>query len=139
MGRYSYVSDGVRVRTETKTEITRYIGPHFEVTVAITNGQVLTTTKYYDFGGQRIAVRQVVGPSQTLSYLHGDHLGSTSVTTNNSGASTNSVRYYAYGGQRSGNLLVMPIDPTCTGQKLDRGTGRPSSCVQPWLMLPYVS
>jgi len=121
--RYSYDADGVRVRKETKTEVTRYIGPHFEVTVAITNSQVLTTTKYYDFGGQRIAVRQVVGANQTLSYLHGDHLGSTSVTTNNSGAKTNDVRYYAYGGQRSGNLLALPTDHTFTGQKLDSGAG----------------
>ena len=121
--RYSYDADGARVRKETKTEITRYIGPHFEVTVAITNSQVLTTTKYYDFGGQRIAVRQVVGANQTLSYLHGDHLASTSVSTNNTGAKTNDVRYYAYGGQRSGNVLNLPTDYAFTGQKLDRGTG----------------
>ncbi len=86
--RYSYDADGARVRKETKTEVTRYIGPHYEVTVAITNSQVLTTTKYYDFGGQRIAVRQ----NGTLSYLHGDHLGSTSVATNNTGATTSTVR-----------------------------------------------
>jgi len=43
--RYSYDADGARVRKETKTEITRIIGPHFEVTVAITNSQVLTITK----------------------------------------------------------------------------------------------
>jgi hypothetical protein len=43
--RYSYDADGARVRKETKTEVTRYIGPHFEVTVAITNSQVLTTPK----------------------------------------------------------------------------------------------
>jgi YD repeat-containing protein len=43
--RYSYDADGARVRKETKTEVTRTIGPHFEVTVAITNSQVLTTTK----------------------------------------------------------------------------------------------
>jgi len=43
--RYSYDADGARVRKETKTEVTRYIGPHYEVTVAITNSQVLTTTK----------------------------------------------------------------------------------------------
>jgi RHS repeat-associated protein len=117
--RYSYDADGARVRKETKTEVTRTIGPHFEVTVAITNSQTLTTTKYYDFGGQRIAVRQ----NGTLSYLHGDHLGSTSVTTNNAGAKTSDVRYYAYGGQRSGNLLNLPTDHAFTGQKLDKGSG----------------
>jgi RHS repeat-associated protein len=117
--RYSYDADGARVRRETKTEVTRYIGPHFEVTVGITNGQVLTTTKSYDFGGQRIAVRQ----NGTLSYLHGDHLGSTSVTTSNTGATTNNVRYFAYGGQRMGNLFALPTDHGFTDQKLDKGTG----------------
>jgi RHS repeat-associated protein len=121
--RYSYDADGGRIRKETQTEVIRTIGPHFEVTVAITNSQVLTTTKYYDFGGQRIAVRQVVGANQTLSYLHGDHLASTSVTTSNTGAKTNDVRYYAYGGQRSGNVLNLPTDYAFTGQKLDRNTG----------------
>ncbi len=86
--RYSYDADGARVRKESKTEITRIIGPHYEVVVAVASGQVLTTTKYYDFGGQRIAVRQ----NGTLSYLHGDHLGSTSVATNNTGAATSTVR-----------------------------------------------
>jgi RHS repeat-associated protein len=80
---------------------------------------VLTTTKYYDFGDQRIAVRQ----NGTLSYLHGDHLGSTSVTTNNAGTKTNDVRYFAYGGPRSGNLFALPTDHTFTGQKLDKGSG----------------
>ena len=80
---------------------------------------MLTTTKYYDFGGQRLAVRQ----NGTLCYLHGDHLGSTSVATNNTGATTNNVRYFAFGGQRFGNLLALPTDHTFTGQKLDRGTG----------------
>jgi RHS repeat-associated protein len=118
--RYSYDADGARVRKESKTEITRVIGPHYEVVIAVASGQVLTTTKYYDFGGQRIAVRQ----NGTLSYLHGDHLGSTSVTTNNSGAATNNVRYFAYGGQRgTGSIFALPTDHGFTGQKLDRDTG----------------
>ncbi len=117
--RYGYDADGTRVRKETKSEVTRTIGPHYEVTVAITNSQVLTTTKYYDFGGQRIAVRQ----NGTLSYLHGDHLGSTSVATSNTGATTSNVRYFVYGGQRSGNLFALPTDHGFTGQKLDTGTG----------------
>ena len=88
--RYSYDADGARVRKETPTEITRYIGQHYEVTVAITNSQVLTTTKYYAFGGQHIAVRQITSQNNALSYLHGDHpstssgqiLGSTTLTYN---------------------------------------------------------
>jgi hypothetical protein len=44
-GSYSYDADGARVRKETRSEVTRYIGSHYEVTVAITNSQVFTTTK----------------------------------------------------------------------------------------------
>jgi RHS repeat-associated protein len=62
--------------------------------------------------------------NSTLSYLHGDHLGSTSVATNASGAATSSVRYYAYGGQRgTGSIFALPTDHAFTGQKLDKGTG----------------
>jgi RHS repeat-associated protein len=38
-------------------------------------------TKYYYFNGQRVAMRQ---PDDEVVWLHGDHLGSTSLTTNES-------------------------------------------------------
>jgi len=38
--------------------------------------------RYYYAGGQRVAVRT---GSSTLNYLLGDHLGSTSVTTDSNG------------------------------------------------------
>jgi hypothetical protein len=54
-----------------------YIGPHFEMQV-----EAWTSTSYYHFGGQRVAMRVVpaMGPQQVY-YLHGDHLGSASLTT----------------------------------------------------------
>jgi YD repeat-containing protein len=112
-GTYVYDGDGNRVEETagSVTTVTRYVGPHYEVTLAVSSGQVLTTTKYYNFGGQRLAVRQ----NGALSYLHGDQLGSTSVTTNNIGAATNNVRHFAYDSQRSGNLLALPTDHTFTG------------------------
>ena len=73
----------------------------------------------YKFAGQHIAVRQ----NGALFYLHGDHLGSTSVTTDHTGAKTHDVRYFAYGAPRTGDLFALPTDHTFTGQKLDRGTG----------------
>jgi hypothetical protein len=39
-------------------------------------------TKYYYFGGQRVAMR---GPDDTVTWLHSDHLGSTSLRTDSSG------------------------------------------------------
>ncbi len=52
-----------------------------------------------------------------ITYLHSDHLGSTSAT---SGASTGTQVYYPYGGMRSGTL---PTDYGFTGQKLDASDG----------------
>jgi len=62
--RYSYDADGGRVRKETKTEVTRYIGPHFEVTVAITNSQVLTTAKQRTVSRARKTTTSAGNPSR---------------------------------------------------------------------------
>ncbi|MCE7979969.1 MAG: hypothetical protein DYG89_02155 [Caldilinea sp. CFX5] len=48
-------------------------------------------TKYYRFNGQTVAMRK----NGVLSYLHGDHLGSTFATTNGSGASSGQQWYHA--------------------------------------------
>ena len=56
----------------------------------------------------------------TVYYLHADHLGSTSVTTDGSGALVNSQTYFAFGAIRSsaGNQVS---DHGFTGQKFDAG------------------
>jgi RHS repeat-associated protein len=67
----------------------------------------------------RIAMR--VG--NTLYYLHGDHLASTSLATDSAGGVGNPVRdqdFYAYGRYRRGGTL--PTDHKFTGQKLN-GSG----------------
>lgn len=74
---YVYDGDGNRVKKTVGSTSTYYVGNYYEVT----NGAV---TKYYYFGKQRVAMK--VGSAVT--YLHGDHLGSTSVTTNASGQCT---------------------------------------------------
>jgi RHS repeat-associated protein len=79
-----------------------------------------TITKYHSLRTQRIALKQCVIPT----YIHGDHLGSTSTTTNASGQCTSAQWYYAYGNIRtpapttpcSGTL---PTDFTFTGQRRD--------------------
>jgi RHS repeat-associated protein len=69
-------------------------------------------TKYYYAGGQRIAMRK----SGVVYYLHGDHLGSTSLTTNANSTEVARQLYYPYGEVRwsSGTL---PTDYTFTGQR----------------------
>lgn len=64
-------------------------------------------------GGKRVAMRTSAG----VTYLHSDHLGSTSVT---SGAQPSSQTYYPYGAVRSGTL---PTDYTFTGQRADASDG----------------
>ncbi len=87
---------------------TFYIGNHYEVSTPPT-----TTIKYY-FGAQRVAMQNAQG----ITYLHGDHLGSTSVASNASGGEVGRQTYLAFGSMRtaSGNLQT---DFTFTGQKID--------------------
>jgi len=87
---FVYDGDGKRVKsTINGTTTTYFVGSHYEVT----NGVV---TKYYYAGAQRIAMRT----NGTLSYLLGDHLGSTSLVTDSAGNKINEQRYKAWGETR---------------------------------------
>jgi RHS repeat-associated protein len=79
----------------------------------VTNG---VATKYYYFGKQRVALRVGTNP---VTYLHTDHLGSTSAT---SGASVSSQNYYAFGNIRSTTGTV-PTDFGFTGHRRDASAG----------------
>ena len=70
-------------------------------------------TKYYRFNGQVVAMRK----NGVLSYLHGDHLGSTVATSNSSGNFSGQEWYHAYGRYRGGHELG--TENRFTGQKLD--------------------
>ncbi len=78
-----------------------------------------TVTKtYYYAGSSLIAMRVLTGTTgNTLYYLHADHLGSTSLTTNITGTVVARQYYYPYGGVRSGGGL--PTDITFTGQRTE--------------------
>ncbi len=104
----AYLDNYVERTDSSRT--TYYVGNHYEVSTLPT-----TTTKYYYFGAQRVAMKQ----GTAVTYLHGDHLGSTSVT---SGASSSTQVYYPFGAVRasSGNLQT---DFTFTGQKIDASDG----------------
>jgi RHS repeat-associated protein len=70
-------------------------------------------TKNYHFNGQVVAMRK----NGVLSYLHGDHLGSTVATSNSSGNFSGQEWYHAYGRYRGGHELGS--ENRFTGQKLD--------------------
>jgi hypothetical protein len=65
------------------------VGTHYEVKDGL-------ITKYYYAGNQRIALRN----NGTLNYLLGDHLGSTSLVMDASGAVINQTQYKAWGEER---------------------------------------
>jgi hypothetical protein len=109
---YTYDVDGARVVTvrtasgqPTVTTVT--LGGLWEEVVGGTQ------TRYYVFNGQVIAVRA----GTTLTYLHGDHLGSISVSTSATGQVLNTQHYDAWGKVRSGS--VPQSRRNYTGQELD--------------------
>ena len=107
---YWYDVGGARVKKVSGNTTTYTFFGHYEEEV--TNG-VTTAISHYSFGSLRVAVKR----GSTLYHLHGDHLGSTSLTTAGSVVEA-SRAYYAYGSERaaSGDLKT---DRTFTGQKRD--------------------
>jgi RHS repeat-associated protein len=86
---------------------TTYVNKYYEKTDSV------VTTNYY-LGSKLIAVRK----DGTLSYIMQDHLGSTSVTADSSGASTSTTRYLPFGATRS-TTGTLPTDKLFTSQRLD--------------------
>ena len=89
---------------------------------------VTEVTKYYALGGQRVALRR----AGVLSYVHSDHLGSTSVLTDAAGHEVAGTRlkYYPFGAPRPDSATAAHnvfateyTDATFTGQRRDVGTG----------------
>ncbi len=108
---YWYDVDGARVKKVSGTTTTYTFFSHNEEEVT---GVVMTTLSHYSFGGLRIAVKR----GSDLFHLHGDHLGSTSLTTDGAGAATASRSFYAYGTARSSS------GDYCWPQSLDHEMGK---------------
>jgi RHS repeat-associated protein len=78
---------------------------------------------YYYAGTQRIAMRVVTSTGgNTLYYLHGDHLGSTSLTTDSNGNRVGELKYYPFGATRY-TWDSTPTDRRFTGQRHDSSLG----------------
>jgi RHS repeat-associated protein len=102
---FVYDADGKQVKSTVGGVTTYYVGQHYEK-------KGTTVTKYYFAGATRLAVRT----GGTLSYLLGDHLGSSSVTTNASGVKTASALYKAFGETRYSSG-ALGTDYKFTGQR----------------------
>jgi RHS repeat-associated protein len=107
----AYDGDGVRVKKADPSGTTYYLGT---VEVLIT-GTTQVTTSYYAFGGAMVAMR--TAETATLTYLHGDHLGSVSLTTDASGNVVSQQRYKPYGDVRWSGGAGLPTDFTFTSQR----------------------
>ena len=70
--------------------------------------------KYYDAGGQRVAMRE----AETVSFLLSDHLNSTAVTANSSGAEAGKLLYKPWGETRYSSGAT-PTSYRFTGQRED--------------------
>jgi RHS repeat-associated protein len=105
---FVYDGDGNRIKKTESGETILYINKYYEKN--LTTGVV--TTNYY-LGSKLIATRE----NTTLTYVHQDALTGTSVTTNSSGTSTGSIKYFSFGDCRNstGNLPEQKF----TGQRLD--------------------
>jgi RHS repeat-associated protein len=139
---FAYDASGQRLQTvvelpATSRITTTYPFPGYEVEVqeswdctGVPKGQpcpgpwVVTATvvrKTYFLGGQAVATRVESLPAQSgdgFYYLHSDHLGSSSLLTNSSGAKVagSETRYYPYGSQRLAPSQTI-TDRNFTGQK----------------------
>jgi RHS repeat-associated protein len=79
---------------------------------------------YYYASARRVAVRVWTGATGTndLYFLHSDHLGSTTVTTDLSQNIVGQQRYYAYGEPRN-TSGALHTDRRFTGQREETGLG----------------
>ena len=92
---YTYDADNERVAKAAGGATTIYFQGVFEQTVGAGWKQ------YYSFNGQTVAMRDNAG---TVTYLHGDHLGSVSLATNSSGALASQQEFDPWGAVRSGGV-----------------------------------
>ena len=118
---FVYDGDGGRVKKTVTNNgtvtATTYIGKLY---VCEGTTVPLSCAKMIIAGSQRIAMVQV--DSGAVSYFHHDHLGSTSVLTDSTGASEQDVAYYPYGDTRA-NTGNVDVAYKYTGQEQDGSTG----------------
>ncbi|MFH2031231.1 MAG: RHS repeat-associated core domain-containing protein, partial [Bacteroidota bacterium] len=111
---YTYDGNGRRVKKQAGTDIVKYIDNVYE----LRNEQA---TKYVFAGNLRLA--KIKGSN--VQFYHKDHLGSSSVLSDENGVLTESVAYEPYGSQRK--LFCAPestdLNYTFTDQEWDAETG----------------
>ena len=111
---YAYDADGQRVSRTRQGVTTFYLGGLWEE--ELPSG---TTRSHYAFHDQVIAQRERVNGTDTVLYLHGDHLGSISLATSSTAPATvvSQQEFLPFGGIRSGFIGQTSLN--YTGQRRD--------------------
>jgi RHS repeat-associated protein len=99
---FMYDGDGGRVRVSrtanNETRTTTYIGSLFEKNDCTDSGSQITQIKHIFAGATRVcSVKSVDGGPLTMDYYHGDHLGSSSIITDQNGQQVQYLEYAPYG------------------------------------------
>ena len=112
---FVYDGDGGRVKKIVGTTTTRYISKLYECD---TTGATTSCSRFIWADQTRIATVAVT--SGAIHYWHGDHLGSSSVITDSTGAKVQALTYYPYGATRT-NVPGTPVNVPYkyTGKELD--------------------
>jgi len=111
--RYFYDADNQLVRKLIGGAHTIYIGNYYE-----RNLSTGIMTQYYYLGGRRMAMRVGTTVTSTVTFLHGDHLGSASVETNDSYGVKLAEQRYSPWGETYYISETLSTDKLFTGQRL---------------------
>jgi RHS repeat-associated protein len=95
--------------------------PVLNVTALTESGGDPVITKYFFFGGKRVAMDR----EDVVQWLVGDHLGSTSLVLNANGTVHSEARHYPYGEERWRwpQEGTFPTEYRFTGQRQESGLG----------------
>jgi hypothetical protein len=101
---FAYDASRQRVKT-VKPDGTIVYTPFGTYEEEVASGGTTTERSYYLLGGQMVALRVESDPGDTddgLYFIHTDHLGSTSLLTDDAGDSVDTmIRYYPFGDYRT--------------------------------------
>jgi RHS repeat-associated protein len=114
---FLYDANGSRLIRRDPDGTTLYLGNQ-ELRVANAGGNP-TVTRYYKHGGQIVAMRQGTGG---LTWLAGDHQGTSQVAVNSANLSVTRRRQLPFGGPR-GTAAAWPGDRGFVGGTTDSSTG----------------
>jgi RHS repeat-associated protein len=113
---FVYDGDGGRVKKIVGTTTTRYISKLYEC-------DNTNCTRFIYAGSARIAT---IASNGAIHFWHPDHLGSSTVITDSTGAKVQALTYYPYGATRTNQSFTTPavdVPYKYTGKELDSSTG----------------